>query len=65
MASKRYESAKSVVASKSAGKLEGVLLDLFSASALVKLYEALSPANQERFDSLPLGRLVSLAMGGK
>lgn len=62
--SARYATAQAVVASQSAGKLEGALLDTFTASALVRLYEALSPKNQARFDTIPLHKLVSLAFGG-
>lgn len=63
--SKRYEVAKIVLESKSAGKLEGVLLDTFTASALVRLYDALSADSRAKFDAVPLSKLVSVAFGGK
>ena len=36
------------------------LLDHFTASAIVQVYEALNPFNQERYINLPLQRLISI-----
>lgn len=33
---------------------DGMVLDLFSASAMGQVYDALSPANQQRFAAMPL-----------
>jgi hypothetical protein len=64
--SKRYSTARAVVAAQTAGMMEGALLDTFTASALVGLYEALNTTNRERFDSIALDRLVNMAFtGGK
>lgn len=58
--SQRYDIAKKVVETKTAGELPGgILLDLFTASALVQVYEALSPENQAKFDEIPLDKLVA------
>lgn len=56
--STRYETAKRVTESGNAGKLEGALLDIFTAGAIVAVYEGLSERNQERFDSIPLDRFL-------
>ena len=62
----RHEIACRVVKNRQAEKLpEGQLLDLFTASALVNLYEALSETNRARFDSAPLDKLITLAFTGK
>lgn len=61
MTSTRYTMAKQVVETSSflpAPAFEGLMLDLFTASALVKVYEALGPANQAKFDTVPLPRLL-------
>lgn len=34
--------------------VDGTLLDLFSASAMVRIYDALSPANQAKLVSMPM-----------
>lgn len=63
--SKRYEMAQTVVDTKTflkAPAFEGQMLDLFTASAMVQVYEALSPANQSRFDEIPLPRLVDFVL---
>ena len=62
--SKRYETARAVIETKTAGTMEGALLDTLTASALVNLYEALSDNNKARFDTAPLMSLVRLAFGG-
>ena len=36
------------------------LMDIFTASAIVSIYEALKPENQAKYLSLPLGRLIDL-----
>ncbi len=59
--SNRYQMAKRVVETKTflpAPAFEGKILDLFTASALVAVYEALGPANQAKFDSVPLPTLL-------
>ena len=59
--SNRYEMAKTVVTTKTflqAPAFEGQMLDLFTASAIVAVFEALSPANQQKFDAIPLPRLL-------
>jgi len=40
-------------------KLEGSALDAYTASAMKTVYEALSPAGQAKFDTIPLDRLLS------
>lgn len=56
--SKRYETAKAVVESNQAQKIEGTTLDTTSAQALITVYEALSADNQAKFDSIPLDKLM-------
>lgn len=57
-ASKRYETAKAVVESRQAQKMEGTTLDTTSAQALITVYEALNADNQAKFDSIPLDKLM-------
>jgi hypothetical protein len=60
--STRYAAAKRVVSTSTAATLEGVLLDLFTASAMVAVYEAMDDANRARFDSIPLERLAAFCL---
>lgn len=56
--SSRYAVAKNAVETGTAGTLEGSLLDTFTASALVAVYEAMSEKNRALFDTVPLPRLI-------
>ena len=40
-------------------KLEGAILDAFTASAMKQVYDALSPAGKSKFDTIPLNKLIS------
>lgn len=42
-------------------KVEGVRVDLFSASAVVQVYDALGPENREKFSSFPVVKMVDMA----
>ena len=58
--STRYQTAKTVVDTRTAGTLEGQLLDTFTASAIVAAYEGLTDRNRERFDRIPLETLIGI-----
>jgi hypothetical protein len=38
-----------------------VSMDLYSASAIMQVYDALSPANREKFAALPLRKMADVA----
>lgn len=54
----RIGQLQTILANGQAAKIEGYLMDSFTASMLVSLYNALGPENQDRFDSIPLSKLV-------
>lgn len=60
--STRYKTAKTAVDTKTAQMLEGVLLDTFTASAMVAVYEAMNEDNRAKFDSVPLDKLASFCL---
>ena len=43
---------KKIVKTKSIGKVSGIKVDLFSASAMVKVYDALNSKNQAKVDKM-------------
>ena len=51
-----------IVESKTAGEVEGQTIDLFTASALIQVWEGLNEKNKEKFGLLPLGALIDFAM---
>lgn len=52
---------REIVASCTYQKIDGVLVDLFSASTIVQVFDALNPANQEKMASLPVEKMAALA----
>jgi hypothetical protein len=60
--SARYTAAKRVVTNSQHEEFDGRLLDLWTASAMVAVYEALSPASQAKFDDMPFEKLVGFCL---
>lgn len=63
----RIEKLRAILAGHQAAKIDGYLMDAFTASMLVQVYDALDrpgglferkPESREMFDTLPLTRLV-------
>lgn len=52
---------RKIVDEEQAAKIEGTMVDLFSASAIVSVLDAINPANKERFLKLPVGNMASIA----
>jgi hypothetical protein len=57
----RIEQVRWVAEHQSARMVEGRVMDMQTATLLVKVHDALSPANQARFSVPSLERLVELA----
>lgn len=62
MASKRIAALRRIVKQKQYAKIDGVLVDLFSASAIVKVYDALSAANKKKLASLPVPKMAKISL---
>lgn len=50
-----------IVQDKQHAKIKGKVVDLFTASMIMKIYNAVNDSNKKRMDSLPLEKLVNLA----
>ena len=50
-----------IVQDKQHAKIKGKIVDLFTASMIMKIYNAVNDSNKKRMDSLPLEKLVNLA----
>lgn len=57
----RIAAFHSIVTRASFAKIDGSDVDLFSASYVVQIYDALSAENKLRFASFPAHRMVSMA----
>lgn len=55
------EQLKKIVDESAAAKIDGKLVDLYTASALLQVYDAVSPENLEKLTSKPLDEQVSIA----
>ena len=50
-----------IVQDKQHAKIKGKIVDLFTASMIMKIYNAVNDSNKKRMDNLPLEKLVNLA----
>lgn len=57
----RMEQFQKIVDEKQFGKVDGVRVDLYSASAVVKVHDALNPEIKKKFEALPVAKMVSFA----
>jgi len=57
----KEDAIREIVASESMGRVEGVKLDLYSASAIVKVLDGVSPENKEKYLQLSVDKMAQLA----
>ena len=50
----------SIVAEHQYAKIDGVMVDGYSASAIVQVYDALNAENQTRYAAFPVGRMAAI-----
>ena len=51
---------KDIVSKKSASKIDGVTVDMFTASAISQIYDKVNDANKKKMEKLPLLNLQLL-----
>jgi hypothetical protein len=51
---------REIVLQKQHAMIDGVIVDLFTASAVVQVYDALNPDNQHKLSNMPAPKLVSV-----
>ena len=56
------DKVKDIVKRKSAAKIDGVMVDLFTASAISQIYDKVNPMNKKKMEKLPIKKLASAAM---
>ena len=57
----RIAAIRQIVAEKQYAKVDGVMVDLFSASAIVKVYDALSADNQAKYRAMNAPKMATVA----
>lgn len=53
---------RSVVTDESMKRIDGLLVDLFSASITVQVYDALNEENKAKMAALPVRKMVNVAL---
>ena len=57
----RIDKIRFVVEHRQCCRIEGVLVDLFSASTITQIYDALNDVNKAKFAALPVPRMAQVA----
>jgi hypothetical protein len=57
----RIDALRRIVAESQYAKIDGMMVDLFSASAIVSVFDAISPANQAKYAAMPVSQMASIA----
>jgi len=52
---------RQIVSDKQRGEVEGVMVDLFTASAIVSVLDAINDTNKEKLLALPVDRMADIA----
>ncbi len=57
----RIAALRRIVAEKQYAKIDGMMVDLFSASSIIGVYDALNEVNQAKYRELPVNRMATIA----
>lgn len=58
----KIEAFRQIVADKQYAMIEGITVDSFTASAVVKVYENINEANQVKLAAMPVPRIARVCM---
>lgn len=56
------EACRKIVSERQFAKVNEVAVDLFSANAIVKVYDACKPEQRAKIEALPIARVASICM---
>ena len=57
----RIAAIRQIVTEGQYAKIDGVMVDLFSASAIVRIYDALNEANREKYSTMTAPKMAVIA----
>jgi len=57
----KIEKIRKVVIEKQYAKINGVMVDVYTASAIIKVFDAINAKNKIKFIALPIPRMASIA----
>jgi len=56
-----FQTMQSIVKDKQAKEIEGVLVDMFTASTLLQAYEQVNDSNKRRIETSKLNQLIAIS----
>ncbi len=57
----RVQALRQIVAECQYAKIDGIMVDLFSASTILSIHDALNESNKARYSRLPVYRMAEIA----
>lgn len=57
----RIDALRQIMSEKQYAKIDGVMVDLFTASAIIGIYDKLNEANQSKYRNLIVSRMADIA----
>ena len=57
----RIEAIRRIVSESQYAKVDGVMVDLFSASAIIRVYDALNEVNQAKYSAMSAPQMATIA----
>jgi hypothetical protein len=57
----RIDAIRAIVTAKQYAKVDGVMVDLFTASAIVAVYDGLNETNRAKYAAMPVGQMGVVA----
>jgi hypothetical protein len=57
----RIAALRRILSEKQYAKIDGIMVDLFSASYVIAVFDKLNPQNQTKYASLPVAQMASIA----
>ena len=57
----RIEALRQIVRDSQYAKIDGIMVDLFSASAIIGIYDRISEANQAKYREMPVYKMADIA----
>jgi len=57
----KISAMRDIIANHQYAKIDGLMVDGYSASAIIQVYDALNGENREKFSSLPITKMADIA----
>jgi hypothetical protein len=57
----KISAIREIVTNKQYAKIDGVMVDLFSASAIITVYDHIDGPNREMFAKMPIAKMAAIA----